>query len=159
MPAPIEPTTAPRPSLLAAAASSVHLTGHFEVLDGDPARLVASQWQHLRTEAAELTTDWGDAHRALVETAYAAPALRALHPFTSHWALRFSTTTRPALTPVGPVLSAGNDGGFGVGTGLLAPDLGRFRTAREAVDLALRHLPPGLGPVAPGGPPRPDPSA
>ncbi|MFE6131036.1 DUF6193 family natural product biosynthesis protein, partial [Streptomyces sp. NPDC056437] len=81
----------------------VHLTGRFEVPDHDPVRLTESEWQHLRTEAS---TQERPAYAALVEAAYAEPALRALYPFTSHWALRFSTTTRPYTTIVGPCLLA-----------------------------------------------------
>ncbi|MGN9779418.1 hypothetical protein ACTMS0_27225 [Micromonospora sp. H33] len=36
------------------AASFVELTGRFEVPDRDPARLVESEWRHLRKEAAEV---------------------------------------------------------------------------------------------------------
>ncbi|MFJ5138994.1 hypothetical protein [Streptomyces sp. NPDC088707] len=38
-----------------------------------------------------------------------------------------------------------------VGTGFITPDLGLFATAHEAVAVAMRHLPSGLGPVTPGG--------
>ncbi|MFE4052938.1 DUF6193 family natural product biosynthesis protein [Streptomyces sp. YIM B13518] len=38
-----------------------------------------------------------------------------------------------------------------VSDGFIDADLGRFATAREAVALAVRHLPAGLGPVALGG--------
>ncbi len=72
----------------------------------------------MRQEASELEYDWQEAYRTLLEAAYAEPALRALDPFTSHWALRFSTTTRPGLTTVRPCLTAGGDGRYGVGRGL-----------------------------------------
>ncbi|MDQ1014689.1 DUF6193 family natural product biosynthesis protein [Streptomyces afghaniensis] len=133
------------------AAPFVHLTGRFEVPDQDPARLTESEWQGMLREASELEYDWQEAYQALVEAAYAEPALRALYPFTSHWALRFSTTTRPGLTTVGPCLSAGGDGRYGVGRGFITADLGLFTTAREAVALAVRRLPTGLGPTALGG--------
>lgn len=128
-------------------------TGRFEVPDLDPARLTESEWQGLRQEAAGLEYPWAPAYRSLVEAAYAEPALRALYPFTSHWALRFSTATRPALKVAGPCLTAGGDGVFGVGRGSAAGDLGRFATAREAVARAVAHLPPGPGPVTLGGSP------
>ncbi|GHI48360.1 MULTISPECIES: DUF6193 family natural product biosynthesis protein [Streptomyces] len=132
------------------AAPFVHLTGRFEVPDNDPVRLAASEWQHLRREAYELEYDWREPYQALIEAAHASPALRALYPFTSHWVLRFSTATRPRLALVGPCLTANADGTYGVGTGMLAPDLGLFATAPEAVACAVRQLPSGLGPVAPG---------
>lgn len=89
--------------------------------------------------------------QALIEAAHAEPALRALHPFTSHWTLRFSTTTRPRLTIVGPCLIANSGGTYAVGRDFTSEDLGRFATAHEAVAVAVRHVPPGLGPVALGG--------
>ncbi|MER7406855.1 DUF6193 family natural product biosynthesis protein [Streptomyces sp. NPDC000070] len=133
------------------AAPFVRLTGRFEVPDHDPARLTESEWQGMRQEADELEYAWQEAYQALIEAAYAEPALRTLYPFTSHWALRFSTTTRPHLTAVGPCLTAGGDGMYGVGRGFVTPDLGLFTTAREAVALAVRRLPTGLGPTTLGG--------
>ncbi|MGY1455594.1 DUF6193 family natural product biosynthesis protein [Streptomyces sp. SS8] len=114
-------------------------------------RLAASEWQSLRQEADELECAWSETYQALVEAAHAEPVLRSLYPFTSHWALRFSTTTRPRLTAVGPCLTANSDGTYGVSDGVAGPDLGRFATAHKAVALAVRLLPPGLGPVALGG--------
>ncbi|MEU6916142.1 DUF6193 family natural product biosynthesis protein [Streptomyces olindensis] len=129
----------------------VHLTGRFEVPDRDPGRLTESEWQGMRQEAAELEYAWAQTYRELIEAAHAEPALRALYPFTSHWALRFSSTTRPGLTIVGPCLSANGDGTFGMGTGIISQDLGRFATAREAVAAAVHRLPPDIGPTRPGG--------
>lgn len=88
------------------AAPFVHLTGRLEVPDRDPARLTESEWKSLRLEAAEMEYDWHETYQALIEAAYAESALRALYPFTSHWALRFSTTTRPDLTVVGQYLAS-----------------------------------------------------
>ncbi|MGA5136952.1 DUF6193 family natural product biosynthesis protein [Streptomyces azureus] len=133
------------------AAPFVHLTGRFEVPDHDPAGLTESEWQGMRQEAGELEYAWQETYQALIEAAHSEPALRALYPFTSHWALRFSTTTRPRLTAVGPCLTAGSDGMYEVGRGFVTPDLGLFSTAHEAVALAVRRLPAGLGPTALGG--------
>ncbi|MEV6056782.1 DUF6193 family natural product biosynthesis protein [Streptomyces sp. NPDC052107] len=133
------------------AAPFVHLTGRFEVPDTDPARLTESEWQRMCQEASELEYAWQETYQALIEAAYAEPALRALYPFTSHWALRFSATTRPHLTVVGPCLAANSDGTYGVGRGFISEDLGRFTTPHEAVALAVRHLPSDLGPIALGG--------
>ncbi|MEU3315696.1 DUF6193 family natural product biosynthesis protein [Streptomyces sp. NPDC006662] len=132
------------------AAPFVHLTGRFEVPDNDPVRLTESEWQGMRQEAADLEYVWQESYQALIEAAYAEAALRALYPFTSHWALRFSATTRPGLTLCGPCLTAGSDGTYGVGRGFITPDLGLFATPHEAVALAVSHLRPGLGPVALG---------
>ncbi|MER5934237.1 DUF6193 family natural product biosynthesis protein [Streptomyces sp. NPDC002054] len=128
----------------------VHLTGRFEVPDRDPGQLAESEWQRMRQEADELEYAWQEKYQALIEVAYAEPALRALYPFTSHWALRFSTTTRPRLSVVGPCLTAGSDGTYGVGRGFITPDIGRFATAGEAVALAVRQLASGLGSIALG---------
>ncbi|MEU2394972.1 DUF6193 family natural product biosynthesis protein [Streptomyces sp. NPDC007369] len=132
------------------AAPFVHLTGRFEVPDNDPARLAESEWQSMRQEAAELEYVWKETHQALIEAAYAEPALRALYPFTSHWALRFSTSTRPRLTVVGPFVAANSDGTFGVGMGSSDADLGRFATAHEALAVGVSQLPSGLGPITVG---------
>ncbi|MFJ9818627.1 DUF6193 family natural product biosynthesis protein [Streptomyces sp. NPDC101151] len=137
------------------AAPFVCLTGHFEVPDLDPVRLVESEWQSMLQEARELEYSWQEQYQALIEAAYAEPALRVLYPFTSHWALRFSTTTRPSLTLGSPCLTAGGDGTYGVGNGFITPDLGVFKTAPEAVALAVRHLPAGFGPVTLGLPLQP----
>ncbi|MER5472793.1 DUF6193 family natural product biosynthesis protein [Streptomyces sp. NPDC002685] len=106
-----------------------------------------SEWQHLRLEASELSYPWAPAYRSLIEAAYAEPALRNLYPFTIHWALRFSTTTRPDLNPTGPCLTANGDGTFGVGRSFLTPDLGLFATPSEAVALAVCQQSPGPGPM------------
>lgn len=131
-----------------AAAPFVRLTGRFEVPDHDPVRLAESEWQHMRAEAGE--QNW-PAYQALVEAAYAEPALRALYPFTSHWTLRFSATTRPGLTITGPCLLALGVEEYLVSKGFTGADpLARTTTAQEAVAAAVRHLPAGLGPVASG---------
>jgi Family of unknown function (DUF6193) len=68
----------------------VGLPGLAEAAEQGPAQVVAVQWQYLREEADE--APW-PGQRALIEAAYAEPKLRQLYPYTSHWALRFSTTT------------------------------------------------------------------
>ncbi|MFI9787949.1 DUF6193 family natural product biosynthesis protein [Kitasatospora sp. NPDC051984] len=118
-------------------------------------QVVESQWQFKRAEAAAMEYSWADSYRQLIEAAYTEPVLRALYPFTSHWGLRFSTTTGPLMAAVGPVVSANGDGDFGVGTGILAPNLGRFTTAAEAVACAVRELPSDIGPVILGSALRP----
>ncbi|MFG2480499.1 DUF6193 family natural product biosynthesis protein [Streptomyces fagopyri] len=125
----------------------VHLTGRFEVPDHDPERLTESEWQHLLTEAGEV--DWPE-YRALIEAAYAEPTLRGLYPFTSHWTLRFSTSTRPRLTGVLLCLDAYRQKPYTLSTHFMGEVVAEAMTAAEAVSLALRHLPSGLGPVTPG---------
>ncbi|MEU8110702.1 DUF6193 family natural product biosynthesis protein [Micromonospora sp. NPDC048947] len=127
------------------AASFVKLTGWFEVPDRDPAGLVESEWRHLRTEAAEV--DWPEYH-ALVEAAYAEPKLRRLYPFTSHWSLRFSTSTRPSLSrDVLVCLHPRRGKDYIVTMGFTGQELGETATAEEAVSLAARNLPAHLDAV------------
>lgn len=130
------------------AAPFVHLTGRFEVADHDPVRLAESEWQHLRTEADEV--DWPQ-YRALIEAAYGEPVLRGLYPFTSHWTLRFSTSTRPHLTVLPMCLDArwGEDR-YTVSANYMGEVLFDTPTVQEAVSTAVRHLPLDLGPVTSG---------
>ena len=129
-----------------AAAPFARPTGRLELAEPDPVQLVESEWSQLRAEAAELTTPWAHAHRDLVEAAHAAPEFRALYPFTSHWALRFSSSTRPLLDIVGPVLWCTGEGGFRMAP-VMSEQGQAFGTAHEAVAAALRLLPDGIGPV------------
>nr|WP_237547140.1 DUF6193 family natural product biosynthesis protein [Streptomyces sp. SID161] len=69
--------------------------------------------------------------------------------------MRFSTTTRPTVTIVGPCLTANDDGTYGVGRGFITPDLGLFDSVHDAVAVAVRELPSGLGPVTLGSFPGP----
>ncbi|MEV0375946.1 DUF6193 family natural product biosynthesis protein [Streptomyces sp. NPDC050636] len=127
------------------AAPFVRLTGRFEVPDPDPVRLTESEWQSMRTEASE--RDW-PAYHALIEAAYAEPALRRLYPFTSHWVLRFSTTTRPSLTITGPCILTDDLDRYTVSKGITGAGVhAQATTAHEAVAAAVRQLPSGLGPV------------
>ncbi|OLE20722.1 MAG: hypothetical protein AUG49_24175 [Catenulispora sp. 13_1_20CM_3_70_7] len=129
----------------------VHLSGRFEVADDDPVQLTASEWQHMRTEASE--ADWPE-YQALIEAAYAEPALRALYPFTSHWTLRFSTSTRPYLTTLPSCLSAPRGGGrYTVSAHFMGEVTAETSTADEAVATVMRQLPGGLGPVTLGAAP------
>ncbi|MCX4862591.1 DUF6193 family natural product biosynthesis protein [Streptomyces sp. NBC_00257] len=131
------------------AAPFVRLTGRFEVPDPDPQHLTESEWQFMRTEAEERGRP---TYQALIEAAYAEPALRRLYPFTSHWTLRFSTTTRPSLTLIGPcLLAADADQGYRVSTGFTGRGLlTEAATAQEAVAAAVRHLPDEPGSVTLG---------
>ncbi|MEV7169757.1 DUF6193 family natural product biosynthesis protein [Streptomyces sp. NPDC093224] len=119
--------------------------------DADFARLAEAEWRNLRQEAAGLEYAWRETYRALIEAAYAEPSMRALYPFTSHWALRFSPTARPRLTLGGPSLTARGDGTYGVGLGFVTADLGCFATPQEAVAAAVPHLPADPVPLWGGG--------
>ncbi|MGW7530374.1 DUF6193 family natural product biosynthesis protein [Streptomyces sp. NPDC054783] len=93
--------------------------------------------------------DWPE-YRALIEAAYAEPALRGLYPFTSHWTLRFSTSTRPRLTVVPMCLDAHRQKLYAVSTHYMGGVLAEATTAAHTASIALRYLPSGLGPVTPG---------
>ncbi|MEY9837992.1 DUF6193 family natural product biosynthesis protein [Streptacidiphilus sp. EB103A] len=109
----------------------VHLTGRFEVPDHDPAQLAESEWQHLRTRAAEADT----------------PEF----PFTNMWTLRFSTCTRPGLIDLGLFLDAHRGGRYTLSNRLLDGEiLSEAAKAEELVSVAVRHLPSHLGPVTSG---------
>jgi hypothetical protein len=139
---------------IAAAAPFVHLSGRFEVADGDPVQLTASEWQHMRTEASE--ADWPE-YQELIEAAYAEPTLRALYPFTSHWTLRFSASTRPYLTTLPPCLSAPRGGGRYTVTAHFGGEvIAEADAADEAVATFMHHMPDSLGPVTLGAAPRDD---
>jgi hypothetical protein len=126
----------------------VKLTGRFEVPDRDPLQLTESEWQHLRKEAVEVS--WAE-YQALIEAAYGEPRLRQLYPFTSHWSLRFSTTTRPSLSrDVLVCLHAQHAKDYIVTMGYMGQYLGETATAEEAVSLAVRHLPADPSPVTYG---------
>jgi hypothetical protein len=126
----------------------VQLTGRFEVPDNDPAQLAESEWQHLRTRAAEADAP---EFQALIEAAYREPALRALYPFTSMWTLRFSTRTRPGLADLGLFLDAHRGGRYTLSNHLLDGEiLGEAAKAEELASVAARHLPSHLGPVTSG---------
>ncbi|WP_426512669.1 DUF6193 family natural product biosynthesis protein [Dactylosporangium sp. McL0621] len=138
------------------AASFMELTGRSEWPGSEPAQMAEAEWEQLRREAAELALKWTwPEYEALVEAAYAEPRLRQLYPFTTHVALRFSTRTRPALDIVPVCLHAGRGPNFSVTRGFVADEdgpLATAATAEEAVALAVRHLPPGIGPATSGDP-------
>ncbi|MFC8226707.1 DUF6193 family natural product biosynthesis protein [Streptomyces sp. NPDC057287] len=137
------------PAEIQRAAPFVHLTGRHDVPDHDPVELTESEWQQLRTEARE--ADW-PSYVALVEAAYAEPALRAVYPYTSHWTLRFATTTRPRLAgDVAVCLAAAyREDRYTVSAQYMGEVLAETTTAEDAVATAVRHLPRGLGPVMSG---------
>jgi hypothetical protein len=77
--------------------------------------------------------------------------LRQLYPFTSHWSLRFSTSTRPGLThDVTVCVDASHGKGYVVKARWIGRILSETTTEDEAVSLAVRHVPADLGPVTSG---------
>ncbi|WP_238011395.1 DUF6193 family natural product biosynthesis protein [Dactylosporangium sp. AC04546] len=124
----------------------VELTQLAEAAEQGPAQVVAAQWQWLRQDAEDAS--WPE-YRALVEAAYAEPKLRQLYPYTSHWSLRFSTTTGFPFSP-DVVCVATSDGKYVVKASWEGAVLGETVTPEAAVSLAVSHLPAGLGPAVAG---------
>lgn len=83
---------------------------------------------------------------ALIEATVAAPALRRLYPFTSHFTLNFSSYTsypwlvRASIDPL-------SDGRFRVRQPRSREIIAITDTADTAVSLAADNLPAGLGPA------------
>ncbi|WP_406396804.1 DUF6193 family natural product biosynthesis protein [Streptomyces sp. NBC_01653] len=122
-----------------------------DILGTAPDDPVAAKWQVVREMDANLIDT------ALVEAAYANPALRALFPLVSHGSLQFSRCTRfpwsqdlPSIFPHGErhfrVLPLHEPRGSG------RDQIGDAVTADEAVELVASHLPPGCGPALDGMP-------
>ncbi|GGK61941.1 hypothetical protein Ppa06_60830 [Planomonospora parontospora subsp. parontospora] len=122
------------------------LTYLAEAAEQGPAHLVSVQWEWVRQDAEE--APWPE-YRVLVEAAYAEPRLRQLFPYVSHWLLRFSTTTGSPFSPDVVCLQVGRDG-YVVKASSYGPVLGETAGPEEAVALAARHLPTGIGPAVTG---------
>ncbi|MBC6461452.1 DUF6193 family natural product biosynthesis protein [Actinomadura sp. HBU206391] len=125
----------------------VELTGLAEAAEQGPAYVVAVQWQTMRQEAEE--ANWSE-YRALIEAAQAEPKLRQLYPYTSHWTLRFSTTTGYPFSPDPVCLHATRRGRYIVSQSWLGAVLAETTTAAEAVALAVSYLSADIGPAVAG---------
>lgn len=125
---------------IAEAASFDALTGRFEVPDGNPADVIASEWQWMLEEAR--LADRPE-YRALIEAAHAEARLRGLFPYTSHWALGFdaapSPTSFPSFVSVGSPLK--NDHCYTIRRSWDGPVLARVRTPEEAASIAVTRNP------------------
>lgn len=101
---------------------------------------------------------------ALLEAAYAQPALRALRPYTSMNALHFSRSTRFPFTTDLPFVIPRDEGGYRVVWQIESSsmdswwlDLQRVdrdfvnaETVADAIAVVLEHLPDGCGPAIDG---------
>ncbi|MFB7978498.1 DUF6193 family natural product biosynthesis protein [Streptomyces vinaceus] len=116
---------------------------------------VEAQWQSLRLK-------WQWSHAAhqlrvpgrpypgivpLLEAAAAQPRLRRLHPFNSHFALRFSSSTSYPWTVQAGSIEPLHNGRFKVSRRNPSAVIGEVDTAEEAVTLVLALLPTGSDPV------------
>ncbi|WP_194293052.1 DUF6193 family natural product biosynthesis protein [Streptomyces smaragdinus] len=77
----------------------------------------------------------------LVTAAAAEPRLRRLYPYTSHYFLRFSSTTHYPYANQGGMIEPLINGNFRVHRRDPHADLGEFTTAEEAVARVVRLLP------------------
>jgi hypothetical protein len=118
------------------------LTGRLEVPDGNPAGVIASEWQRMLKDA--LRSRWPE-YQALIEAAYAEPRLRRLYPYTSHWALSFSATPYP-FTPSFATLEASRGGDYTIRERWNGPALTQVPTPAEAISIAVARLPERLHP-------------
>jgi hypothetical protein len=118
------------------------LTGRFEVPDKNPAAIIASEWQYLLKDARD--ADW-PAYQALIEAAYAEPMLRRLYPYTSHWALGFSSTPDyPFSRPFAWIDAPRGAGGYTISEGRNDPDLIQIPTPAEVISIAVDRIPADL---------------
>jgi hypothetical protein len=120
-----------------------------------PAEVVEARWQSLR-----LSWQWRYAvHQVrspgrpypgivpLLEAAAAQPRLRRLYPFTSHFALLFSSSTSYPWTLHAGCIEPLDNGRFKAGRSSPSAVIGEFGTAEEAVAAVLELLPTGFEPV------------
>lgn len=124
---------------------------------GGPADAVAEQWRWLRDR-------WGRDDRRpyvadLIEAAYAAPQLRQLYPYTSHFTLRFSTRAGPygddipciQPWPEEKVYGLRQCDGYVLRNRLMGGDvIGEADDAESAITVLLAHLPANVGPAVAG---------
>ncbi|RBQ15799.1 hypothetical protein DP939_32800 [Spongiactinospora rosea] len=124
------------------AASFDVLTGRFEVPDKNSAGVIASEWQWLLKSAVD--AGWPQ-YQALIESAHAESKLRRLYPFTSHWALSFSTTPDYPFSP--PFVSIDPPRGTGdytIREWWNGPALNYVTTPAEAIAIAVDRIPAAL---------------
>ncbi|MFE5488270.1 DUF6193 family natural product biosynthesis protein [Streptomyces sp. NPDC056527] len=120
-----------------------------------PVDAIEAHWQSLR-----LAWQWSHAvHQLrapgrpypgivpLLEAAAAQPRLRRLHPFTSHFALLFSSSTSYPWTVQAGSIEPLHNGRFKVRQRNPFAVIGEVNTAEEAVTLVLKLLPTGSDPV------------
>lgn len=115
-----------------------------------PAAEVELQWRLLHEQADE-APDFPK-FQQLVQAAHAAPRLRQLYAFSSHWVLGFSARTgHPSGLEVA-IAPAHDDVPYRVRTHLHDDnsEIGQAPTAEQAVALAVAHLPADLGPATAG---------
>ncbi|MBM9506431.1 hypothetical protein ITX44_18110 [Streptomyces sp. KK5PA1] len=85
----------------------------------------------------------------MFRAASAAPQLRRLYPFTSHFTLWFSSCTSYPWAVHGGAIRPLHTGGFTVHRRHPFTPAGQAATAGEAVAMAVGLLPPGPAPVIP----------
>ncbi len=139
------PSIPPRPQLpdLAAARAlgpAAAVETHWQRL------LLVWRWHQERHEALYPGVAYPDIV-ALIEAAGAAPRLRQLYPFTSHFSLHFSSRTSYPWSVRAPSAEALRDGRFRVRRPRSSDVIGLTPTVDAAVALIVDNLPSGLGPA------------
>ncbi|GAA3037636.1 hypothetical protein GCM10020229_56210 [Kitasatospora albolonga] len=126
--------------VLAARARFDVLSGRPEVVDGTAADLVAAEWAWLLKQAKD--ADWPE-YLALVEAAHAEPQLRALYPFTSHWALSFAAgpDTPPDVPPFLSLQAPHGTPHYTVKESWNGPTLTQVGSPAEVIAFAVARLP------------------
>ncbi|MEU5243810.1 DUF6193 family natural product biosynthesis protein [Streptomyces asoensis] len=127
------------------------LPGLAAARSGGPADVVEAHWQSLR-----LSWQWRHAvHKIrspgrlypgivpLLEAAAAQPRLRRLYPYTSHFALLFSSSTSYPWSVQDGSIEPLHNGWFKVRRRSPSAVIGEVETAEEAVAMVLELLPTG----------------
>ena len=133
---------------LAAAVPFVELGYLALASEQGPEQVVTAQWGWMFEETRAY--GWPE-YEALLEAACAEPQFRQLYPYSSHWTLRFSTTTGYPFSPDYVALDAWPGKPFVVKAHWWdGPVLGETATAEEAIALAVTRLPADVGPAVAG---------
>ncbi|MFE4829540.1 DUF6193 family natural product biosynthesis protein [Streptomyces sp. NPDC056672] len=126
----------------------LHFTELAEAHERGPASAVEVRWRLIREQAAD-APDFPQ-FGLLVEAALAEPRLRQLYPFSSHWTLGFNARTGVRCPPEVAIAPSFEDGLYRVQRFPHGGVIAEAATAREAVALAVAHLPADLGPAVAG---------
>ncbi|MGW1787723.1 DUF6193 family natural product biosynthesis protein [Streptomyces tubercidicus] len=130
----------------------VKVTELAEAHERGPAEAVAVKWR-LLLDGLRLESDRLElAHRMLkvAELAHAAPQLRQLFPFTSHWSLHFTTCTGFPYSWGIPFVDPLIDGRYRVCGPARGSVIGGADTAEHAIALVVSGLPANCGPAVAG---------
>jgi hypothetical protein len=112
-----------------------------------PADAVDLQWRQLQQRAE---AEDPEQLLPLVRAAAAEPRLRQLFPFTSHWALLFTTCTGFPYSHDVPMVAPLENNRYQVIAADRTTHIGEADTAEEAIALVAGALPSDIGPATAG---------